>query len=226
MTGGRDERGGPSFRSTLAGVARRPRWMTFLTVLMLLTGGRLLFGSFTDLQRVVTGKPDVLSLDGTFNAQQEMMLRAPVVLGNALARHRPVALAMHAVVRLVLGCLYLLAVAAVFAKDPRAARVAVSAGWIGVAGSGVHALFLVMVVRGSLPPLLPALAEAFAEDARRAGRPVLGMDVVAAQSHLILVDGPLVVAALGAAFSLVVVLYFGGRRARLFYNQLKQADHG
>jgi hypothetical protein len=226
MSDGRDERGGSNLRSALAGEARRPRGMTFLTVLMLLVGGRLLFGSFTDLQRVVTGKPDVLSLDGTFNAQQEMMLRAPVVLGNALASRRPVALAMHAVARLILGCLYLFAVAAVFSKDTRGRRVAVSTGWAGVAVSGLHAIFLVMVVRGTLPRLLPGLVDAFAEDAQRAGRPVLAADVVAVQARLILVDGPLVVAALGAAFSLFVVLYFGGRRARLFYNQLKQADHG
>jgi hypothetical protein len=31
---------------------------------------------------------------------------------------------------------------------------------------------------------------------------------------------------MGVAFSLLMLVYFSGRRVRLFYNQPKQADHG
>jgi hypothetical protein len=223
MTGGRDEQDGRALRSGRAG---RPRWMTLLTILMLLIGGRLFFGSVTDLHRVVTGKAEILTLDGTFDAQQEALLRAQVVLANALSSTRPAALTVHALARLALGLLYLFAVAAVFSRDARGRRVSVLAGWAGVAVSGINAIFLAMVVRGMLPRLLPVLADAFAKDAARAGRPAPSADVVAVQARLFLVDVPLVVTGIGAVFSLALVLYFGGRRVRLFYNQHKQADHG
>ena len=92
---------------------RRPRWMTLLTVLMLLVGGRLFITSASDLHRLVTGELEVLGLDGSLDAQQEHLLRGQVVLSNALSRHRPVSLAMHATARLLLGLTYLFAVAAV-----------------------------------------------------------------------------------------------------------------
>jgi len=96
--------------------------MTSLTVLMLLLGGRFLVTSASDLYRVATGKAEVLSLDGSLNAQQEVVLREQVVLGNALSRHRPVSLSIHAVARLGLGLLYLFAVAAIFSGDRRGRR--------------------------------------------------------------------------------------------------------
>jgi hypothetical protein len=203
----------------------RPRWMTLLTVLMLLLGGRLFITSASDLHRVVTGAAEVLSLDGSQDAQQEALLRGQVVLSNALSRHRPISLAVHAVARLLLGLIYLFAVAAVFSGDQRGRFVSVLAGWAGLAVSVGHVLFVLGVVRGMLPWLEPMLAYAFAEDAARAGRPAFSPDVVAAQARVFLVDVPLVVAGAAILWSLLLIAYFGGRRARLFYNQPWQAPH-
>jgi hypothetical protein len=197
----------------------RPRWMALLTVLMLLIGGRLFITSASDLHRVATGQAEVLSLDGSLDAQQEALLRGQMVLSNALSRHRPVSLAVHAVARLLLGLVYLFAVAAVFSGDRRGRFVSVLAGWAGLAVSAGHVLFLLWVVRGMLPWLEPMLAHAFAEDAARAGRPGFSPDLVVAQARLFLVDVPLVVAGAAVLWSLLLVAYFGGRRVRLFYNQ-------
>jgi hypothetical protein len=219
MTGGSDGRNGPDRRLFAEGRPRRPRRMTLLTVLMLLAGGRMFFSSVTDLRRLVTGLPEVLSLDGNLDAQQEALLRSQVVLANALSRYRPAVLFAHSLARLGLGLVYLFAVAAVFSRDPRGRRASILAGWVGIAVSAANALFLVLVVRSSLPWILPELSQAFAQDAARAGRPVLALELVAEQSRLFLLDVPLMISALGVVFSLILLAYFGGRRARMFYNQ-------
>lgn len=155
-----------------------------------------------------------------------MFQRVPVVLDNALARHRPKSLAVHALARLGLGLLYLFAVAALFSGDARGRRVSLLAGWAGVVVCAGNALFLQVVVSGMLPWLLPMLDHALAEDAARAGRPLLEAGAVAEQARLILVDVPLALTGLGVLWSLLLIAYFRGRRVRLFYNQPKQADHG
>jgi hypothetical protein len=220
MTFGRDERDVPEGRR------RRPRLMTFLTVIMLLLGGRMFFSSVTDLHRLVSGKPEILRLDAGLDAQQEALLRGQIVLGNALSRHRPVSLTIHAMARLGLGLIYLFVVAAVFSGDARGRRVSLLAAWAGIVVCLGNAAFVLLVVRPMLPWLLPTLTEAFAQDAARAGRALPTAFTVGEQAQLFLVDVPLVVTGIGMVFSLLLLVYFRGRRARLFYNQPRQADHG
>jgi hypothetical protein len=204
---------------------RRPRWMTLFAVVMLLLGGRMLLTSLSDLHRVVTHKPEVLQLDGSLDAQQEVLLRAQVVLSNALYQHRPVTLTLHALARLVLGLVYLFAVAALFSGDRRGRQVSLLAGWVGVAVCVANALFVGVVVRGMLPWLLPMLSAGFAQDAARAGRPPLDADAVELQSNLFLHEVPMVITALGVLWSLLLIAYFSGRSVRLFYNQRDWVNH-
>jgi hypothetical protein len=220
MTFGRDEREAPEGRR------RRPRWLTLFTVLMLLVGGRMFFSSVTDLHRLIGGKPEILSLDGRFDPQQEALLRGQIVLANALSQYQPAVLSVHAVARLGLGLIYLFAVAAVFSGDARGRRAALLAAWAGIAVCLGNALFVLLVVRRMLPWLLPTLGEAFAQDAARAGRALPTAEAIAEQAQLFLVGVPLVVTGMGTVFSLLLLLYFRGRRMRLFYNQPRQADHG
>ena len=220
MTFGRDERDVPEGRR------RRPRWLTFFTVLMLLVGGRMFFSSVTDLHRLIGGKPEILSLDGRFDPQQEALLRGQIVLANALSQYQPAVLSVHAVARLGLGLIYLFAVAAVFSGDARGRRAALLAAWAGIAVCLGNALFVLLVVRRMLPWLMPTLGEAFAQDAVRAGRALPTAEAIAEQTQLFLVGVPLVVTGMGMVFSLLLLLYFRGRRMRLFYNQPRQADHG
>jgi len=204
---------------------RRPRWLTLLTVLMLLFGGNFFVNSASDLYRVATGKAKVLSVDGTLDAQEEIVRREQVVLDNALARHRPVSMSVLAVALLGLSLVYLFAVAAIFSGDRRGRWAAVLAGFSGIVASAGNALFLALVVRRMLPWLVPMLADALAQDAVRAGRPGLAPDAVAGHARLFLVDLPLVGTGLGVLWSLLLIAYFRGRRVRLFYNQPRQADH-
>jgi hypothetical protein len=199
--------------------------MTFFTVLMFLLGARLFLGSLDDLYRLATGKPEVLNLDSSRDPQQAALLRAQVVLDAELGRVRPGVMTAHAVGRLVLGLIYLLAVAAVVAKDLRGRSVCLFAGWLGLGSAAGNAAFFLLWVGKLLPSLLPRLAEAFAQDAIRFGRPAPSAELVAEQARLFLVDGPVALCGMGMMLSLVVVAYFAGRRMRWFYEQLGQA-HG
>jgi len=219
MTFGRDERDVPEGR-------RRPRWMTFLTALMLLLGGRMFFSSATDLHRLISAKPEVLHLDGGLDPQIEAQFRGQIVLANALSQYRPATLALHAVARLALGLIYLFAVAAIFSGDARGRRAALLAAWSGIVVCLGNAAFVLLVVSRMLPWLLPTLAQAFAQDATRAGRAAPTAEAVAQLARLLLVDVPLAGSGMGMVFSLLLLAYFRGRRMRLFYNQLRQADHG
>jgi fatty acid desaturase len=220
MTFGRDERDVPEGRR------RRPRWLTFLTVLMLLVGGGMLHSSVTDLHQLISGKPAVLYLDGGFDPLIEAQLRGQVVLANALSRYRPTTLAVHAAARLALGLVLLFAVAAIFSSDARGRRAAVLAAWASLVVYVGNALFLMLVVGRMLPWLLPTLVDAITQDSARVGREAMAADAVALQARILLVDFPLMGTGIGMVFGLLLLLYFRGRRMRLFYNQPKQGDHG
>jgi len=71
--------------------------------MLLIAGGNLFFGSLFDLHRVLSGKPEVLHFDGSFNEQKETLLRAQVELGNVLAQTKPVSYSLHAVMELALA---------------------------------------------------------------------------------------------------------------------------
>lgn len=192
--------------------------MTLLTLLMLMLGGRLLITSLSDLHRVATQRSVVLSLDRSTDPQQEAFLRAQVVLDNALSRHRPASLAVYSIARLGLGLVYLFAVAAIFAGDRRGRRVGVAAGWAGVVVSAANVVFLLAVVRGVLPWLVPILGVAYADDAIRTGRAAVEPAAVAEHAQVFLLQVPLVVTAIGLLWSILLITYFRGRRMRLFYN--------
>jgi hypothetical protein len=198
--------------------------MTFFTTLMFLLGARMLLGSMDDLHRLVTGKPELLNLDGGRDALQEALLRSQVVLDNELARHRPGVMAAHAAARLILGLAYLFAVAAVVSKDRRGRRACLLAGWMGLGAAVGNAAFVMLWVGRSLTWVLPRLVEALAEDAVRFGRPVPTAEGVAEQARLFLIDGPVALCGMGMVLSLVLLAYFAGRRMRGFYEQSGQND--
>jgi hypothetical protein len=223
MTGGRDERNQPEGRYSQLGRQRRPRWMTFFTILMFLLGARMFLGSIDDLYRLATGRPQILNLDGGRDPQQEALLRSQVVLDNELFRHRPGVMAAQTAARMILGLAYLFAVAAVVSRDARGRRACLLAGWMGLAASAGNAVFLELWVSKALPWVLPRLVDALTEDAIRFGRPAPTADVVAEQSRLFLIDGPVALCGMGMVLSLVLLAYFAGRRMRWFYEQSGQA---
>ena len=206
---------------------RRPRWVTVLAVLMLLAGARLFLGSLTDLRRLVTGRSmAALRLDGVVDAEQEVLIRGQLALDEAVDRAHPVAARVQVAARLALGLVFLFAVAAVFSDDPRARSASVLAAWIGMALHAGSWLFVLTAVRGRVADLLPALQQVAAQAHARTGdTPSASADLAQLASTLV-IQVPLLSAALGVLFSVLLLVTFGGRRGRLFYNDGVKADHG
>ena len=206
---------------------RRPRWVTVLAVLMLLAGARLFLGSLTDLRRLVTGRSMAeLRLDGVVDAEQEVLIRGQLALDEAVDRAHPVAARVQAAARLALGLVFLFAVAAVFSDDPRARSASVLAAWIGMALHAGSGRFVLTAVRGRVADLLPALQQVAAQAHARTGdTPSASADLAQLASTLV-IQVPLLSAALGVLFSVLLLVTFGGRRGRLFYNDGVKADHG
>jgi hypothetical protein len=206
---------------------RRPRWVTLLAVLMLLAGARLFLGSLTDLRRLATGLSMAEArLDGLANADQEVLIRGQLALDEAVDRAHPVAAGVQAAARLALALVFFFAVAAVFSNDPRARRASVLAGWAGMAlhlGSGV---FLLAVVRQGVADAVPVLQQVAAKAHAGTGDALPTPADLHQLASTLMIQVPLLAASLGVLFSILLLVTFGGRRGRLFYNDGAKADHG
>jgi hypothetical protein len=206
---------------------RRPRWVTVLAVLMLLAGARLFLGSLTDLHRMVTGRSMAeVHLDGLADADQEVLIRGQLALDEAVDRAHPVAAWVQAAARLALALVFLFAVAAVFSDDPRARLASVLAAWAGMALHVSSGVFVLAVVRGGMADVVPVLQQVAAKAHARTGdAPSAPVDLAQLASTLV-IQVPLLSAALGVLFCVLLLVTFGGRRGRLFYNDGVKADHG
>ena len=224
--GPRDGTGRPSGEASRP-PSRRPRWVTVLAVLMLLAGAGLFLGSLTDLRRLVTGRSMAdVRMEGLADANQEVLLRGQLALDEAVDRAHPIAARVKAGARLALALVLFFAVAAVFSDDPRACRASVLAGWAGMAlhvGSGA---FLLGVVSKGVADAVPVLQQVAAKAHARTGdSPPAAADLAQLASTL-MIQVPLLSAALGVLFSVLHLVTIGGRRGRLIYNDGKRADHG
>jgi hypothetical protein len=212
------EAGGRSFEAG----RQRPRWMTFITVLMFLVGANSFVESLDDLHRLASGKRrNLTSLDDLTNPQSDAILRGQVTLDNELFRDHPKVMAVQRSGRAILGLTYLFAVAAVVTRDRRGRRACMLANWFGLAWSVANAAFLLFWVRRILPSILPTMMQTLADDALRLGRPSAPAEVLTTQ----LVYGQVAFCGLGMVLSLVLLAYFAGRRMRWFYEQSGQV-HG
>jgi hypothetical protein len=194
---------------------------------MLLAGARLFLGSLTDLRRLATGRSMVeVHLDGLADANQEVLIRGQLALDEAVDRAHPTAAVVQAVARLALALVFLFAVAAVFSGDSRARPASVIAAWAGMAlhlGSGV---FLLAVVRHGVADAVPVLQAVATKAHARTGDAPLAQADLAQMASTLMVQVPLLSAALGVLFCVLLLVYFGGRRGDLFYNGRAGTDHG
>ncbi len=197
---------------------RRPRWATFLAVLMLLVGARLFLGSLTDLRQLTTGRSMAdLPLEGLADANRELLIRGQIALDEAMARLHPTAAVVQTALRFALSLLMLFAVAAVYSDDRRARLASMIAGWVGAAfylGSG---LFVLLVARREVGQVLPELQGVASKAYGRVGDPVPPVEGLLQLAATLVVQVPLMSAGFGLLFSMILVSTFGGQRGRSFY---------
>jgi hypothetical protein len=207
--------------------SERPVWVVVLAVAMLLFGGQLLLGGLTILrgfsQEVVrtpeAGAGAVHEPAGAAAALADMQ-----ALRSSLAQAHPVAVRMNALSKIALGMLLLFAVAAVFSSDARARGVTLLAAWLGIGYQISDAIFLFVVVRQGMVAAAPTLLATLAASQGAGGggaTPPSVQDLLSAADLIIVGTGlP------GLLFSVLLLVYFGGRRGRAFFGSQREPGHG
>lgn len=198
---------------------RRPVWVVVLAFAMLLFGGHLLLNGLSILGGLRAPAP--VAPTGASGTSVELLRDLPAVI-RALDQAHPVAVRADAASKLALALILLYAVSAVWSSDPRGRRAALVAAWAGIAYHVGEAIFMSVIMRKGLVAAAPTLV---ATVASTRGRTFTVEEMAAAVNlFVLLLSG--VTAVLGIAFSIVVLVFFGGRKGRTFYGLAQQPPHG
>jgi hypothetical protein len=122
----------------------------------------------------------------------------------------------------LLALMLLFAVAAVWSSDPRGRAAALVAAWAGIAYHIGEAVYLSVVVRAGLRAAAPTLVTMVAAG----GGQTFTVEQMASAVNLVVLTLSAVTAVVGISFSIVVLVFFGGRKGRLFYGLEQQPNHG
>lgn len=214
---------GPSTRTdpALPGPSgQRPTWMVVLASMMAVVAFNLFLpglSALADGPAQLAGVPADDSGLGAVSAQQaaERALRRGLAL--AFERVDRGALRLYASAKLLVAVLLLFAVAAIAANDRRGRTATLLAAWVAIGYHVAGALFFIFFVRGGLMSAASEWVREVEALGREAGAAAGSPEQVLRGANQILLVLPLGLAALGIAFSLLLITFFGGRRGRAYY---------
>jgi heme/copper-type cytochrome/quinol oxidase subunit 3 len=183
--------------------------------MVVLAATMMLFGGQTLIEGLLTVRDPkaIVRLVGQTQVrtplEEESQRKLEPIRDAIVERHR-VALRIDAVVSIALGAFVLYAAAAALARDRNGRRLALLTAILGFVFY-VASLFLwVRMAKETVDAAGPLLAEMAANAAHGAGRS-------SAQLGTAVVARPPLLAALGVGWSVLLVIYFGGRRGRELY---------
>lgn len=191
----------------------RPTWLVLLSSLTLIYGGLLLVSGLTALRdpqaaaRIPVTKP--------LPPAEEAFSRQLANVGTTVVAAHKTRIRGRAAASVVLALVMLYAAASTLSRDRHGRRVTLAAAWLGIAYQ-LASLPVVLALasdyaRVSAPLLAHMVA---AEQAAGAGT---NPEAVASFVHAVLIGFPVLTAAVGVAGSLLLIIYFGGRRGRVLY---------
>lgn len=190
---------------------RRPLWLSVMTSAMLIYAGMSLVDALSLVRRpqapTAAAIEDVARATGQIEAARRL-----AAVSEAVAAAHPVALRVDAAAGGLVALLTLFAVAAIFSRDRRARRATVAAGWAGVLYQVGALPFAVAMARRAAEAGAPVLQQVLAQN----GKDLRGMapaDVGAALRAAVMMM-PVLRAGMGLAWSLALLIFFGGRRGR------------
>lgn len=214
----------PAWAQRRQALARRPTWVVVLAMAMMAFGGHLLTGGLSILRGLgaseVTMPAAVPSGDAAAEASA-VASRDLAAVARSAGREHPWAVRGIAAAKVSLGLLLLFAVAAVLTWDPRGRMAVLIAAWAGIAYHIGDALFLFLVVRKGVVAAAPQLASLAAANGE-----TLSPEAMASLADTAMLIVTLVTTAVGMAFSVVLLTYFGGRRGRALYGFGQPPHHG
>jgi hypothetical protein len=177
---------------------RRPVWLAVMSSAMLVYAGMSLVDALSLLRtpQAVTAAAieDVARGTGQIEAAHPLVVRA------------------DAVVSALVALLTLFAVAAIFARDRRARQATVAAGWAGIVYQLAALPFAVAMARRAAEAGAPVLLQVLVQNGKQF--PGLAEGDVGTALRAVVTMMPVLHAAMGIAWSLAVLIFFGGRRGR------------
>jgi hypothetical protein len=195
---------------------RRPVWMAVMTSAMLIYAGMSLVDALSLLRRPQAPTAAAIEDVARASGQIEAARRLAAVSDAVVAAH-PAAVRIEAVAAALVALLTLFAVAAIFSRDRRARRATVAAGWAGIAYQLGALPFGVAMARRAAEAGAPVLHQVLAQSGRDFHN-LAERDVAAALRGAVVMM-PVLRAAMGMAWSLALLIFFGGRRGRAVFGQ-------
>ena len=197
----------------------RPTWLVILSSLMLLAGGYSLVAGLMKLRDPATvlmvGASDAAGSEADMELNRQLNLARTTAIGP----HRT-ALKVESVAEIAIALFTLYATAAVFSRDKRGRALSLAVGGLGILyqlsvlpiylsltrdyatrGAGLLATSIIRTVGETQSDLTP--------------------EQITARLHSAIVSGPIVAAGVGVAGSLLLLVFFGGRRGQILYGLRK-----
>jgi hypothetical protein len=190
----------------------RPSWMVLLSSLMLIYGGLLLVWGLTALRdpQSIARPPAVEPLS---TADQAFAQQLTAVNARVITAHGPTVRALGSA-SLALALLMLYAASATLSRDRRGRGAAIAAGWTGIVYQVATLPLVLPLAREYAMASAPLLAQKVAAEQGSAGPPA---ESVTALAQTFLVSMPVALSLLGITGSVILLIYFGGRRGRVLY---------
>src|SRR6185312_4694531 len=193
---------------------RRPVWLSVMSSAMLVYAGMSLVDALSLLRQPQAATAAAIEDVARASGQIEPARRLAAI-SQAVAAAHPVALRVEAGAAAAVALLTLFAVAAIFARDHRARRATVAAGWVGIIYQLGALPFGVAMARRAAEAGAPVLQQVLAQNGR--DMPGLAAGDVTAALRAAVVMMPVLRAAMGIAWSVALLVFFSGRRGRAVF---------
>lgn len=193
---------------------RRPVWLSVMSSAMLVYAGMSLVDALSLLRQPQAATAAAIEDVARTTGQIEAARRLSGISQAVVAAH-PVAVRLEAGAAAAVALLTLFAVAAIFARDRRARRATVAAGWVGIIYQLGALPFAVAMARRAADVGAPVLQQVLAQNGKE--MPGLAQGDVMAALRAAVVMMPVLRAAMGIAWSLALLVFFAGRRGRAVF---------
>ncbi len=194
--------------------SRRPVWLSVMSAAMLVYAGMGLVDALSLLRHpqaaTAAAIEDVARATGQIDAARRL-----AGISRAVVAAHPIAVRLEAGAAAVVALLTLFAVAAIFSRDPRARRATLGAGWAGIVQQLGTLPFAVAMARRAAEDGAPVLQHVLAQNGKE--MPGMAQADVAAALRAAVMMMPVLRAGMGIAWSLALLIFFGGRRGRAVF---------
>ncbi|HEX3693851.1 MAG TPA: hypothetical protein VH374_00570 [Polyangia bacterium] len=201
----------------------RPTWLVVLSSLTLAYGGLLLVSGLSALQDPIAAAR--LPVTQAMAPAQEVLARQLADTGLQILTGHLLGIRLRAAGSLVLAMALLYAAAAALSRDRHGRTVTLLAAWLGIIYQVASLPVVIPIARDYAAATAPLVASAMAADPPTASSDIGPVETpkpeaVAKVMRSVFVGIPIATALVGICGSVLLLVYYGGRRGRALYGLL------